>query len=105
MSDVENSYPYHQPKQGGTDPNELGAIPLMTLSFLLAALGIASGAVLLWAAHYWMTNTPVFGRPLVPPAFSPGAISAVIFGSIIVTGVFLFFSIATARESIRRWRR
>lgn len=102
---MEAPYPYHRPKQVAAATKEIGPLPFMMVSFLLAALTIASGAVFVWATNYWMHNTPVFGRPLVPPAISPAVSSLIMLSSLIATGVFLFFAIATLRESVRRWGR
>ena len=105
MSEMEAPYPYDCPKQVAAPGKEVAAWPFLVASFLLAALAIASWAVFVWAANYWWHNTPVFGRPVVPPAISPGVSSLITLVSLIATGVFLFFTIATARESIRRWGR
>ena len=102
---MEAPYPYDRPKQVAAATKEIGPLPFMIVSFLLAAPTIASAALFVWAANYWLHNTPVFGRPLVPPAISPGVSSLIILSSLIATGVFLFFTIATARESLRRWYR
>ena len=105
MGEMETPYPYYRPKQVAAASKEAGPLPFLVVSFLLAALAIVSGAVFVWAANYWLHNTPLFGRPAVPPSISPGVSSLAMLASMIATGVFLFFSIATARESIGRWGR